>query len=82
MYTLYCIGNSAENFGNKEGTDEVLKAQKLNYLFFKIIVEVQSCILFPMGKESFWKKQIFIWVKLPEGKTEPWILHHAKGKVL
>lgn len=53
MYTLYCIGNSAENFGNKEGTDEVLKAQKLNYLFFKIIVEVQSCILFPMGKESF-----------------------------
>lgn len=53
MYTLYCIGNSAENFGNKEGADEVLKAQKLDYLFFKITVEVQSCILFPTGKESF-----------------------------
>lgn len=53
MYTLYCIGNSAENFDNKEEADGVLKAQKLDSSFFKITVEVQSCILFPMGKESF-----------------------------
>lgn len=51
MYTLYCIENSAENFDNKEGAHEVLKVQKLDSSFFKITVEVQSCILFPMGKD-------------------------------
>lgn len=52
MYTLYCIENSAENFDNIEGAYEVLKVQKLDSLFFKITVEVQSHILFPMGKDS------------------------------
>lgn len=57
MYTLYCIENSAENFDNIEGAYEVLKVQKLDSLFFKITVEVQSHILFPMGKDSSWKSK-------------------------